>query len=860
MSDTGEDDLGWLSDAEDDGSAAIQDDDQDALGWLQDEQDEEGEANTIRADAPDTAGLDWLGDDGDDGGAALLEDEEESEGAGASIFSSALDDFFEGIQEKPTEDDESMKTVVKRAGRISGATKPGQDPRIARVLNTLIKYLTRKEGVKESQLDTIYRLTVGRIVDPISAEVMVIYKLQEDGGTSFEDIFYSKALFKNHPGLEARFHQGLKALGEAKLNKGEGVVGKAIEGRKSLTSLDAKSDPDFKNLLGDATGYPVRTMLTVPIMDGEEVYGALQVMNKDPHCGEEFFSYQDLKLLEQIGGYLGRLIHLVHDPELERNDEEIAGYYATMAGTEVFDPTSDEVYWDDRLFEVVGSEHVQRYEILPLKKIDSKTLQVVMANPMDISRRQNFETATELHIGEVLVAVPAKIQQVLAARFGGKKVDDGATNAALEGLNEFEERTEQVEISAEDDENAGPIVKFTNRIIEDAYARGASDIHIEPYETFARVRYRTDGALQEYMRFPIKALSNIVARIKIMSDLDIAEKRLPQDGKIKYKRYNNRGIDIDLRVATGPMAFGEKVVMRILAKGSISLGLDAMGFSEQNLSKYRWACKQPYGMILNVGPTGSGKTTTLYSGLSEVNDVSVNIQTAEDPIEYPLDGINQMQMLKQIGLDFARALRCYMRMDPDIILVGEIRDTETAEIAIEASLTGHLLFSTLHTNDAAGTVTRFTEMGIEPFMISSSLLVCCAQRLLRRVCDKCRVEWEPDEKELEILMRDPRPIEQAMYRANPTPKGEKPCGKCNGVGYKGRVGTHEVLSLNDELRGLINQNSSSNILKAAAIKAGMKTIFQDSLYKVKLGITDLPDVVARVKADEVEGQRQDDVE
>jgi type II secretory ATPase GspE/PulE/Tfp pilus assembly ATPase PilB-like protein len=411
-----------------------------------------------------------------------------------------------------------------------------------------------------------------------------------------------------------------------------------------------------------------------------------------------------------------------------------------------------------------------------------------------------------------------------------------------------------------EDEDSAPIIKLVNRIIEDAYSRGASDIHIEPYEGFGRVRYRVDGLLSERMNLPRKAIPNVTARIKIMSDLDISEKRLPQDGKIKFKKFSRKGLDIDLRVATGPMAFGEKTVMRILAKGSISLGLGSMGFSPKNLETYRWACKQPYGMILNVGPTGSGKTTTLYSGLSEVNDVAVNIQTAEDPIEYPLDGINQMQMLKKIGLDFPRALRCYMRMDPDIILVGEIRDLETAECAIEASLTGHLLFSTLHTNDAAGTIARFTEMGIEPFMISSCLLVCCAQRLLRRSCDKCRKPWEPNEREMTILQRCPEPIDpKLLFQAVDNRKSKKPCQKCGGIGYKGRSGTHEVMSLNDELRAMINKSVSANILKNAAVDCGMRTIFQDALGKIKLGVTDLPDVMSKVKADEVEGTKMDDV-
>ncbi len=875
--------LGWL-DEEDAApattSAGGEEEFQDALDWLQDEDDAPSGDAGGGASSGD-GGLDWLGGEEDEAAApALIADsEDDEEPPQSSIFSMALDDFFEGMEQTETAAKEvkaaggdagGEKTVVSKRKRRK--RRSADDQRIDKVMNTLVRYLTRKDPVRESQLDTIFRLTVGKIVDPISAEVMIVYFLDEEDNAHFAHLFYSRSLFKNHAGLEERFNTSLQSLGQLKIPKGAGLIGKSVQGKKSITSLDASNDHDFLNHLGKATGYEVRTMLTIPIVDRvgpqEEwkFFGAIQVMNKDPNSGEEFFSYTDLKLMEEIGAYLGRLIHMVREPGLERSDEEVAGYYARLAKAELFDPegTHQDVEWDDRLWEVVGNDAIKRWRICPVKKIDSKSLQVVMLNPMDMTRRNNFEAATELLIGEAIVATESQLDTILAGAFGKSdkvSVDEsefGSLTAEFGG-------SEQVELDEStaggEDEDSAPIIKLVNRIIEDAYSRGASDIHIEPYETFGRVRYRVDGILSERMRLPKKAIPNVSARIKIMADLDISEKRLPQDGKIKFKKFSRKGLDIDLRVATGPMAFGEKSVMRILAKGSIALGLDAMGFSVGNLAKYRWACTQPYGMILNVGPTGSGKTTTLYSGLSEVNDVGVNIQTAEDPIEYPLDGINQMQMLKKIGLDFSRALRCYMRMDPDIILVGEIRDQETAEIAIEASLTGHLLFSTLHTNDAAGTITRFTEMGIEPFMISSCLLVCCAQRLLRRTCDKCRMPWEPTEEETELLMRCSNPIDpKLLFKAKDGRKDKKKCQKCNGIGYKGRSGTHEVMSLNDELRHLINQNASANILKAKAVESGMRTIFQDALGKIKEGITDLEDVLAKVKADEIKGQKQGDLD
>jgi type IV pilus assembly protein PilB len=328
-----------------------------------------------------------------------------------------------------------------------------------------------------------------------------------------------------------------------------------------------------------------------------------------------------------------------------------------------------------------------------------------------------------------------------------------------------------------------------------------------------------------------------------MCNLDIAERRLPQDGRIVFKKYTKKNVDVDLRVATGPMNFGEKVVMRILDKQKSTLPLTALGFSEENLAKYRNCIRLPYGMILHCGPTGSGKSMTLYSALAEINAPDVNIQTAEDPIEYTLAGINQMQMNRLIGLTFARALRCYLRMDPDVILVGEIRDQETAEIAIEAALTGHLLVSTLHTNDAPSTVARLTEMEIEPFMISASLVCVCAQRLMRRVCKNCKQPCKPEGREKEIL-------EKALgwsgdiFKANP-----QGCPTCGGTGYKGRVGIHELMVNSEELTAAINAKAETAALKRIAIRDGMKTLHQDSMLKVKLGLSTIEEALANVPPD-----------
>jgi len=393
-------------------------------------------------------------------------------------------------------------------------------------------------------------------------------------------------------------------------------------------------------------------------------------------------------------------------------------------------------------------------------------------------------------------------------------------------------------------EESGPIIQLSNRIIEDAYYLGTSDIHIEPWEKEIIVRYRIDGICHEKLRLPKKVGPALVARLKIMCNLDIAERRLPQDGRIVFKQYTKKNIDVDLRVSTAPLNYGEGVVMRILDKQKSTLPLPALGFTEENLTKYREVIRQPYGMILHCGPTGSGKSMTLYSALGEVNTPDVNIQTAEDPIEYTLAGINQMQMSRQIGLTFARALRCYLRMDPDIILVGEIRDEETAGIAVEAALTGHLLVSTLHTNDAPTTVTRLSEMGIEPFNISASLVCVCAQRLLRRVCKNCKQPIEPQGREKDILEKALGGPVEKIFKANP-----QGCPVCNGIGYKGRVGIHELMTNSEELTEGINKEIEVAQLKRIAMKTGMKTLHQDSMLKVKMGLTTMEEALANVPPD-----------
>ena len=464
---------------------------------------------------------------------------------------------------------------------------------------------------------------------------------------------------------------------------------------------------------------------------------------------------------------------------------------------------------------------------------------VAFANPFEMDAVNRIQETTGLQVVRLLAGTQ-EIVQKLKKDASAEKVEFGDVVDAI-----GEEFGEDAEMRAEDleDEESGPIIQLANRIVEDAYKEGASDIHVEPGEKELMVRYRIDGVCQEKLRLPKKVAGAIVARFKIMSNLDIAERRLPQDGRIIFKQYTKKNIDIDLRVATSPLNHGEGVVMRILDKEKSTLPMPALGFSEENLIRYRKVIQQPYGMILHCGPTGSGKSMTLYSALNEINSPELVIRTAEDPIEYTLSGINQMQMSRQIGLTFASALRAFLRQDPDIILVGEIRDKETANIAVEAALTGHLLLSTLHTNDAPGTIARLTDMGIEPFMISSSLLCVCAQRLMRRVCKKCRIAYEPEGREKEILEKA---LEWSgtVYKHNP-----RGCANCNGLGYRGRVGIHELMQISEELVHAINAEKETAELKKIAIRNGMKTLHQDSMLKVKEGFSTIEEALANVPPD-----------
>ena len=490
-------------------------------------------------------------------------------------------------------------------------------------------------------------------------------------------------------------------------------------------------------------------------------------------------------------------------------------------------------------FSKLEKDFCQENKVLPLGFAGDYII-IALSNPFDLRVTSKVQDLSGMKV-TVLLGLQSEIDKVLDDKSDQHQaVGFGDVVEALGA--DFESKDELDDEDFSDEESA-PIIKLANRIIEEAYFSGGSDIHIEPFEKETRVRVRVDGVLQNRLMIPPAASGALLARLKVMAQLDIAERRLPQDGRIIFKQFNKKGIDVDLRVSTAPLNHGEGIVMRILDKQKSTLPLPALGFSERNLSLYRDLIERPYGMILHCGPTGSGKSMTLYSALNEINTSDVCIRTAEDPIEYTLPGLLQMQMQRKIGLTFASALRAFLRQDPDVILVGEIRDRETAGIAVEAALTGHLLFSTLHTNDAPTTVSRLTEMGIEPFMISASLICVCAQRLMRRVCKTCKKNYVQEGNEAEIMMR-------ALSWTGKVPgKSEDGFPACGGNGYKGRVGIHELMATSEELIRGINAGEEAAIIKRIAMRNGMMTLHQDSMLKVKEGLTTMEEAIGTVPPD-----------
>ncbi|MCK5808003.1 type IV-A pilus assembly ATPase PilB [bacterium] len=508
---------------------------------------------------------------------------------------------------------------------------------------------------------------------------------------------------------------------------------------------------------------------------------------------------------------------------------------------------------DQEIIEILPKRIVLRHNVIPVSRIGN-TLTVAMIDPSDMNAQDDIKFLTDYNI-EVVVAAEADIKETIAKYYeakGNKATGFGDITTSIEDLldevNDVSVRgdgDDDDELTLEDtirDSEDAPVVKLVNMIMLDAIKKDASDIHVEPYETSFRVRLRIDGVLYDTIHPPRHMMDAITARLKVMASLDIAEKRVPQDGRIKIKL--GKGRDMDFRVSVCPVIFGEKVVLRLLDKSNLQLDMTKLGFYPYQIDIFKEAIYKPYGMVLVTGPTGSGKTTTLYSALSDLNKEDVNISTAEDPVEFNLEGINQVPVREQVGLNFAAALRSFLRQDPDIIMVGEIRDFETAEIAVKAALTGHLVLSTLHTNDAPATITRLLNMGIESFLLTSSLNVVLAQRLGRRICAKCKEEIDVEPEKLISLGISPADLDEEYHIY----KG-RGCDVCNGTGYKGRVAFYEIMKMDDTVKEAVLNGASAMELKEMAMAAGFKTMRMNANERLLEGVTTIDEVTRNTAPD-----------
>ena len=505
----------------------------------------------------------------------------------------------------------------------------------------------------------------------------------------------------------------------------------------------------------------------------------------------------------------------------------------------------NQVEIDQSVVKIIPADVARKYTIMPVSKTGAKVT-IAMLDPSNVFAMDDIKFMTGYNV-EPVIASESAIRSAIEKYYGAthalelKKVMEELDDDPLGGddLEVLEDEPEEFDLDTlEEESDEAPVVRLVNIILTDAIKRGASDIHVEPYEKKYRVRYRIDGMLYEVMHPPLRLREAITSRIKIMAKLDIAEKRLPQDGRIKIKtKIENKEKELDYRVSILPTLFGEKIVLRLLDSDKLMLDMTKLGFEPESLRKFEYAIAQPYGMVLVTGPTGSGKTNTLYSALSNVNKPDTNIMTAEDPVEFNLAGINQVQMKESIGLNFAAALRSFLRQDPNIVLVGEIRDFETAEVAIKAALTGHLVLSTLHTNDAPSTINRLMNMGIEPFLVATSVQLVVAQRLVRRICTYCKEPYEVNPAELVSVgfsEREARTLKLFKGRG---------CETCGDTGYKGRVGLYEVMKVDDDVRDLILSGATSVELRDKAVENGMITLRGSGLQKIRDGIATIEEVI-----------------
>jgi type IV pilus assembly protein PilB len=519
-------------------------------------------------------------------------------------------------------------------------------------------------------------------------------------------------------------------------------------------------------------------------------------------------------------------------------ENELTAFLSKQYGVPSIDLSDFDI--EAEIIKLIPKEVVLKHQVIPINRTGS-TLIVAMADPSNIFAIDDIKFLTGYNV-EVVVASEQAIEIAVEKYYTSNVTfDDVMLDFEDDEIDVIDAEEDINEIDLEKSAGDAPVIKLVNLILLDAIRKGASDIHVEPFEKQLRVRYRIDGMLYEVMKPPVKLKQAITSRIKIMSQLDIAERRLPQDGRIKLKMGKNK--EMDFRVSVLPTIWGEKIVLRLLDKSNLQLDMTKLGFEEKILEDFKKSILLPYGMILITGPTGSGKTTTLYSVLSELNRSDTNISTAEDPVEYNLFGINQVQMHDDIGLNFASSLRAFLRQDPDIILVGEIRDFETAEIAIKAALTGHLVLSTLHTNDAPSSVSRLLNMGIEPFLVAASVVLIGAQRLLRKCCQECKEPTDVPPQTLLDLGVHPDEIDEFVVHRGVG------CRMCNNTGMKGRIAIYEIMTMTEELKEFVLNGASTLELKREAVRQGMQTLRKSALTKLREGATTL-DEVGRVTAND----------
>ena len=535
---------------------------------------------------------------------------------------------------------------------------------------------------------------------------------------------------------------------------------------------------------------------------------------------------------ERLGTALKRLGFL--------SEEDLLDFLSRKYGIPVINLQRVEV--TEEIIRLVKKDIVQKYLVFPVRKVGN-TLTLALSDPTVVLAIDDVQFATGLHVIPVL-ASDAAIKEAIDKHYvdSAARMDEILKTEQQVGADSLElvDKSQKVDITELEEAGEAPVIRFVNLILADAIRKRASDIHLEPYEKVFRVRYRIDGVLHDVMAPPKQMEAAILSRVKIMATMDIAERRLPQDGRISVK-FSSK--EVDLRVSSLPTIFGEKIVMRILDKSGVVLDLARLGFEEDDLERFKRVIQTPYGMVLVTGPTGSGKSTTLYAAVSMINSADINIMTAEDPVEFNLPGVNQVQVREDIGLTFSTALRSFLRQDPDVILVGEMRDAETASIAIRAALTGHLVFSTLHTNDAPSTVTRLLDMGIVPFLVSSSLLMVVAQRLCRRICVECREQLDvPLSALLDVGFQPDEAESIKVYKGIG-------CAACANTGYRGRMAIHEILYVNPELQEAIVRQRPANELREVAVKHGMRTLRQSGLRKVAAGMTTLDEVIRVTFAD-----------